>query len=137
MRTSPLVLGMTVFKDSWKFAPGKNRKLYIQIDHVANSIERFFWNSPTQQLCCPRLCVSTAPLPLCAACAANLIKLASRTYVPLIHANTFSIAMHVCITILLGLKQLTTFAANLLQCIGRSGNPTTFKIELFVTIVNS
>ena len=56
-----------VFKDSWKFALGKDRKLYIQIDQVANSIEIFFWNSPTQQLCCSRLCVSTAP-SLCVLC---------------------------------------------------------------------
>ena len=44
--------------------------------------------------------------------------------------------MHVYITILSGLNQPTAFAANLLQCIGGSRNPTTFNMELFATIAN-
>ena len=126
-----------VFKDSWKFALGKDRKLYIQIDQVANSIEIFFLKLSYTAAVLLSLVCEHCPLPLCAVHAANLIKLAFRTYVPLIHANTLSIAMHVCVTILLGLNQPTNFAANLLQCRGESRNPITFKIELFVTIVNS
>ena len=38
--------------------------------------------------------------------------------------------MHLYMTILLGLKQLTAFAANLLQRRGGSRNPITFKMEL-------
>ena len=69
--------------------------------------------------------------------AANLKKLGSRTYVSPIYLNNFCIGMHVCITIYLDLKQPTTFAGNLLQCRRGSNNPTTFKTELFATIVNS
>ena len=45
--------------------------------------------------------------------------------------------MHVHLTILLGLNQLTALAVNLLQCRGGSRNLTTFKLELFATIVNN
>ena len=50
-----------VVEDSYKFALDKNRKLYVQIHHVANSMEKFFWHPPTQQLRCSRLCVTTVP----------------------------------------------------------------------------
>ena len=73
----------------------------------------------------------------CSCIAANLIKLGSRTYVSPIHSNTFCIDMHVCITIYLNLNQPTTSAANLLNCKSGCEIPTTFKMELFMTIVNS
>ena len=55
----------------------------------------------------------------------------------LFYSDTFSLGIHLYITILLGLSQPTAFAANLLQYRGGSRNPTTFKMELFATIVNS
>ena len=46
------------------------------------------------------------------------------------------VGMHLYITILVGLNQPTTFAANLLQCRGGSRNLTTFRIELSAIIAN-
>ena len=43
--------------------------------------------------------------------------------------------MHVHITILLGLNQPTSLAANLSWCRGGSRNPTAIKMELFATII--
>ena len=53
----------------------------------------------------------------------------------LFYSDTFSLGIHLYITILLGLSQPTAFAANLLQYRGGSRNPTTFKMELFATII--
>ena len=66
---------------------------------------------------------------------ANLIKLGYPKYVSLIHSNTFHEGMHLYMTSILGLNRPTAFATNLLQCSGRSKNPT-FKMKVSATTTN-
>ena len=65
----------------------------------------------------------------------NLLKLGFSKYMSLFYSDTFSLGIHLYITILLGLSQPTAFAANLLQYRGGSRIPTTFKMELFAAII--
>ena len=78
----------------------------------------------------------------CGCNAANLIKFGYPEYVSLIYSNIFPYGMHVYITILSGLNQLTAFGTNLLQRLnllqtyyGGSKN-STFKMKLFAAIAN-
>ena len=72
----------------------------------------------------------------CGCNAANLIKLGCIKRASLIYSNTFPEVMHVYITILSGLNQLTSFGADLLQCRAGSRNAATFKMKLYATVGN-